>query len=57
MALLKKRSSFVDPGEGNELDSHSSKIQEKKPPLIETLLLDGFEKLFSFLLNLPNENR
>nr|GMD56973.1 transmembrane protein 53 [Ipomoea batatas] len=57
VALLKKRSSLVDPGEGNELDSHSSKIQEKKSSFVETLLLDGFEKLFSILLNLPNENR
>ncbi|RAL45522.1 hypothetical protein DM860_016014 [Cuscuta australis] len=53
-ALLKKRSSFVLPG---EVEHGSSTIQGKKPSLMETLLFDGFEKLFSFILNLPSENR
>ncbi|KAL2551555.1 transmembrane protein 53 [Forsythia ovata] len=62
-ALLKKRSSAVYPsveaGDGNRLGSaiNGSKIQEKEPLLIESLLLSAFEKLFSFFLNLPDVNQ
>ncbi|CAH9088423.1 unnamed protein product [Cuscuta epithymum] len=56
-ALLKKRSSSVLPGEVHELSHGSPTMQEKKPLLMETLLFEGFERLFSFLLKLPSENR
>ncbi|XP_016505954.1 uncharacterized protein LOC107823753 isoform X2 [Nicotiana tabacum] len=61
-ALLQKRSSSVYPsveaGEGIEVQSGltSGNIQGKEPMLMETLLLAAFEKLFSFLLNLPDVN-
>ncbi|KAL6993561.1 hypothetical protein U1Q18_011675 [Sarracenia purpurea var. burkii] len=49
-ALLKKRSSSVaEAGEGN--------VQQKEPWLLETVFLLVFEKLFSFLLNLPDVNQ
>ncbi|CAK9152380.1 unnamed protein product [Ilex paraguariensis] len=62
-ALLQKRSSSVypsvNPGEQNELSIGDPipMMQEKEPPLIESLLLFAFEKLFAFLLNLPDVNQ
>lgn len=62
-ALLKKNSSATYPssetGGGTQLGSatNRSKIEEKEPFLIETLLLFAFEKLFSCLLNLPDVNQ
>ncbi|XP_027074465.1 uncharacterized protein [Coffea arabica] len=57
-ALLKKYSSSSYPSvEGvgrNQLESgvDTSKLREKEPLFVETLLLSAFEKLFSYLLNL-----
>ncbi|XP_059623629.1 uncharacterized protein LOC132266684 [Cornus florida] len=60
-ALLKKRSSLANPstetGEGIEGGVSLSKIQQKEPPLTETLLLLVLEKVFSILLNLPYVNQ
>ncbi|XP_022884942.1 transmembrane protein 53-like [Olea europaea var. sylvestris] len=62
-ALLKKSSSATyplgDAGERTELEIGitGSKIPQKEPLLIETLLLSAFERLFSFLLNLPDVNK
>ncbi|KAK9284880.1 hypothetical protein L1049_024060 [Liquidambar formosana] len=61
-ALLKKRSSsaypLVEGRERNELESevNVSKMQEEEPQIIETILLLVLEKLFSFLLQLPDIN-
>lgn len=60
--MLKKRSSFayssVEAGEGNEVGSPltSGNIQAKGAMLMETVLFAALEKLFSFLLNLPDVN-
>ncbi|GER36211.1 alpha/beta-Hydrolases superfamily protein [Striga asiatica] len=62
-ALLKKSSSATyistEPGQGNHLRhaTNASKILEKEPFLIESLMLFAFEKLFSYLLNLPDINQ
>ncbi|KAL2497952.1 alpha/beta-Hydrolases superfamily protein [Abeliophyllum distichum] len=62
-ALLKKSSSATypssDAGERTELGSgiNESKIVQKEPLLIENLFLSAFERLFSFLLNLPDVNK
>ncbi|KAK3012348.1 hypothetical protein RJ639_012992 [Escallonia herrerae] len=62
-ALLKKHGSgafsSVDAGEGNALEVgvELSSVGEKKPLSIEVFLLLAFEKLFSFLLNLPDINQ
>ncbi|KAL2520654.1 alpha/beta-hydrolase superfamily protein [Forsythia ovata] len=62
-ALLKKSSSATypssDAGGRTELGSgiNESKIVQKEPLLIETLFLSAFERLFSFLLNLPDVNK
>ncbi|KAG6663336.1 hypothetical protein CIPAW_02G019400 [Carya illinoinensis] len=59
-AILKKRSSavypVVDSGELNEFNSemNMSKMQENKPPLIETVLLSVLEKFFAVVLKLPD---
>ncbi|KAH0771128.1 hypothetical protein KY290_015109 [Solanum tuberosum] len=61
-AMLKKRSSFayssVEAGEGNEVGSPLTlgNIQAKGAMLMETVLFAALEKLFSFLLNLPDVN-
>lgn len=61
-AMLKKQSSsansLAETG-GCKLgdDFSASKIQEKDPPCLEALLLSALEKLFSFLLNLPDANQ
>ncbi|PHU27051.1 hypothetical protein BC332_05383 [Capsicum chinense] len=62
-AMLKKRSSFTysseEAGEGNEVGSplNSRNIQIKGAMLMETVLFAALEKLFSFLLNLPDVNK
>ncbi|KAL3813166.1 hypothetical protein ACJIZ3_014434 [Penstemon smallii] len=63
-ALLKKSSSATYPSSNEperelELGNgiNGSKTEEKEPIFIETLLLFTFEKLFSYLLNLPDINR
>ncbi|KAL6520031.1 hypothetical protein OROHE_017174 [Orobanche hederae] len=62
-ALLKKSSSATYPstetGEETQLECYTneSRIEEKEPFLIENLLLFAFEKLFSYLLNLPHINQ
>ncbi|KAF5451456.1 hypothetical protein F2P56_026563 [Juglans regia] len=59
-AILQKRSSaaypVVDSGELNEFNSKMNmpKMQENKPPLIETVLLSALEKFFSVVLKLPD---
>ncbi|CAN4080083.1 unnamed protein product [Withania somnifera] len=61
-AMLKKHSSFtyssIEAGEGNEVGSPltSEIIQIKRARLMETVLFAVLEKLFSFLLNLPDVN-
>ncbi|KAK4368066.1 hypothetical protein RND71_011858 [Anisodus tanguticus] len=61
-AMLKKRSSFaypsVEAGEGNEVGSPLTlgNVQVNGAMLMETLLFAALEKLFSFLLNLPDVN-
>ncbi|PIN05096.1 hypothetical protein CDL12_22370 [Handroanthus impetiginosus] len=60
-ALLKKNSSATSPliekGETQlERGINGSKIEEKEPFLMESLLLIAFEKLFSFLLYSPEIN-
>lgn len=59
-ALLKKRSSSAststEAGEVIETEAGLCKTQQNEPWLIETMLLIAFEKLFSFLLNLPDVN-
>ncbi|XAR57910.1 hypothetical protein NMG60_11026213 [Bertholletia excelsa] len=56
-ALLGKRSSSAYPsmavGEGIRSEMSSSETELKEPLLVEIMLLVAFEKLFSFLLNLP----
>lgn len=56
--MLKKRSSFVEAGKGNEVGSPltSGNIQIKGAMLMETVLFATLEKLFLFLLNLPDVN-
>ncbi|KAL3525368.1 hypothetical protein ACH5RR_013740 [Cinchona calisaya] len=62
-ALLKKYSSSSYPsvvaGGTTELQNgvDASKLQEKEPQFIETLLLSAFEKLFSHLLSFPDINQ
>ncbi|KAG8373691.1 hypothetical protein BUALT_Bualt11G0050900 [Buddleja alternifolia] len=62
-AILKKSSSATYPSieasQGTQLASgiNRSKIEEKEPFLIESFLLFALEKLFSYLLNLPNINQ
>lgn len=62
-AFLKKRSSAIYPsveaGEGNGLESGLplSNMGQKEPLLVEVVLLSLLEKLFSFLLNLPDLNQ
>ncbi|KAL3630280.1 hypothetical protein CASFOL_023264 [Castilleja foliolosa] len=60
-ALLKKSSSATYPSTETEqaaqLGTNGSKTQDKEPFLIEALLLFAFEKLFSYLLNLPDINQ
>ncbi|XP_058179093.1 uncharacterized protein LOC131297909 isoform X1 [Rhododendron vialii] len=59
-ALLKKRSSSAstsaEAGEVIETEAGLCKTQQNEPWLIETMLLITFEKLFAFLLNLPDVN-
>lgn len=58
-ALLKKRSSSAsistEAGQVKETEAGLCKTQQDEP-LFETMLLIAFEKLFSFLLNLPDVN-
>ncbi|KAK4416591.1 hypothetical protein Salat_2484600 [Sesamum alatum] len=62
-ALLKKSSSATYPsteaGGGTQLGSgtNGSDIDGKEPFSLETLLLVAFEKLFSYILNLPDVNQ
>lgn len=62
-ALLKKNSSsaysLVEVTERNESKSKvdSSKVQEKEPLIIETMLLSVLEFFFSVILRLPDVNR
>lgn len=63
-ALLKKRSSLthpsVKPTDGNELQSEVSSpkgIADKRPIIVEAMLLSALEKLFSVILNLPDVNQ
>ncbi|KAL1536366.1 transmembrane protein 53 [Salvia divinorum] len=58
-ALLKKSSSatYSSTETVGGTQSNESQIEEKKPFSVETLMLGAFEKLFSFLLNLPDVNR
>ncbi|KAF8377919.1 hypothetical protein HHK36_031307 [Tetracentron sinense] len=62
-AFLKKHSSSAYPSveviEGNEVESQKgvSKMQEKKLPMIETVLLSALQKFFSVILKLPDVNR
>ncbi|KAI3462456.1 hypothetical protein Pfo_019119 [Paulownia fortunei] len=60
---MKKNSSATHPsteaGQGTQLGTgiNGSEIEEKEPFLVETLLFHAFEKLFSYLLNLPDINQ
>lgn len=56
-ALLKKSSSTTYPSPETGGGTKGSQIKEKEPFFLETLLLVAFEKLFSYLLNLPDVNR
>lgn len=56
-ALLKKSSSATYPSPETGRGTKGSQIKEKEPFFLETLLLVAFEKLFSYLLNLPDVNR
>lgn len=62
-ALLKKRSSSANPivevakVNGLESEVSASEVEEKEPGMIEIMLLSALEKLFSFLLNLPDVNQ
>ncbi|KAH7566387.1 hypothetical protein ACOSP7_022838 [Xanthoceras sorbifolium] len=61
VALLKKRSSSTNPAvearNGLEGEVNVSKKQEKEIQMFETMLLSLLEKIFSFLLNLPDVNQ
>lgn len=56
-ALLKKSSSATYPSAETGGGHHGSKIEEKEPFFVEAMLLSGFEKLFSYVLNLPYVNQ
>ncbi|KAH6755168.1 alpha/beta-Hydrolases superfamily protein [Perilla frutescens var. hirtella] len=62
-ALLKKSSSATYPspetarGTQSGSGKNGSRMEEKGPFFIETLVLAAFEKLFSYLLNLPDVNQ
>ncbi|XP_004289135.1 PREDICTED: transmembrane protein 53 [Fragaria vesca subsp. vesca] len=62
-AILKKNSSLAKPAvETKELNASGgaaslSKVQEEEPPAIETMLLMVLEKLFSFILKLPDVDK
>lgn len=61
-ALLKKRSnsasaSFEEQGENLEASAPELDGKKKELPLLETFIFSAFEKLFSYLLNLPDINR
>ena len=62
-AILKKNSSLAKPAvETKELNASGgaaslSKMQEEEPPAIETMLLMVLEKLFSFILKLPDVDK
>ncbi|KAJ4714352.1 transmembrane protein 53-like [Melia azedarach] len=62
-AILKKHSSSTHPVveagkiNGSEGGASASKMQDKEPEMIEKTLLSFLEKLFSFVLNLPNVNQ
>lgn len=53
-AILKKQSSLVNGIESAETDS---KLQKVEPGIIESVLLSALEKLFKFVLNMPDVNR
>ncbi|MBA0749116.1 hypothetical protein Gogos_003076 [Gossypium gossypioides] len=53
-AILKKQSSLVNGLESAETDS---KLQKVEPGIIESVLLSALEKLFKFVLNMPDVNR
>ncbi|PPD95401.1 hypothetical protein GOBAR_DD07561 [Gossypium barbadense] len=53
-AILKKQSSLVNGLESVETDS---KLQKVEPGIIESVLLSALEKLFKFVLNMPDVNR
>lgn len=62
-AILKKRSSSaystVEDGKINGLEGQVSvsMMQDKEPDIIETMLLSLLEKLFSYIINLPDVNQ
>ncbi|KAH7850718.1 hypothetical protein Vadar_001989 [Vaccinium darrowii] len=59
-AMVKRRNSpasaSTESVEGKGTEAGLCKTQQEEPLLIETVLLLVFEKLFSFLLNLPDVN-